>query len=146
MNINYLNIRYVLALLAILLFTCLGIGLSVSECGCIFSTQCRDSDYIYVQMTSLMATALCLFIIAAAISILAVFKCNKWFNIVNSVIVLIGAVFMLAALSIFFRDFHYWASLMGGIAMTLSFETAVFLLMDLFTKKQVVPVTEIPMN
>ncbi|VDN99085.1 unnamed protein product [Rodentolepis nana] len=146
MTINYLNIRYVLALLAILLFTCLGVGLSVGECGCIFSTHCRANDYIYVQMTGLMATSLCLFMIAAAISIVAVFKCNKWMNVVNFIIILIGAILMLAALCIFFRDYHYWASLMGGIAMTLSFETAAFILMDLFTKEQVVSVTEIQMN
>ncbi|VDL62573.1 unnamed protein product [Hymenolepis diminuta] len=142
MKIIYTNIKYVLALLAILLFTCLGIGLYVSECGSAFSINCRATDYIYEQMTGLMATSLCLFIVAAIISIVAVFICNKWVTIFNFMIILIGAVLMLAALSIFFRDHHFWAPLMGGIAMTLSFETAAFLLIELFTKNKIVSVSE----
>ncbi|KAM3181484.1 hypothetical protein ACTXT7_014287 [Hymenolepis weldensis] len=142
MKVNYINIKYVLALLAIILFTCLGVGLSVSECGCVFCLNCRSTDYIYQQMTGLMATSLTLFIIAAIVAIISVFKCNKWVNITNFIIILIGAVLMLAALSIFYRDNHFWASLMGGIAMTLSFETAAFLFIELFTNGKLSTVRE----
>lgn len=136
------NIPYVLAMLAILVFTCLAVGLSVDECGCVFSISCRSSNYIYQQMTGLMATSLALFMIATIISIIAIIKCNKWIIIVNFLIILSGAVFMLAALAIFYRDNHFWASFMGGISMTLSFETAAFLIIDLLTKGKIVVVGE----
>nr|CDS27056.1 expressed protein [Hymenolepis microstoma] len=139
---NLINIKYVLAMLAILLFTCLAVGLSVEECGCIFSINCRSNNHIYEEMTGLMATSLSLFMIAAIISIVAVFNWNKWIIIANFVVILIGAIMMLAALAIFYRDFHYWATLMTGIAMTLSFETAAFLLIDLVAKGTVVVVRE----
>ncbi|VDN99932.1 unnamed protein product [Rodentolepis nana] len=139
---NLINIKYVFAMVAILIFTCLAIGLSVDECGCIFSTNCRLNNYIYEQMTGLMATSLTLFMVGAIISIAAVFNWNRWVTIGNFIVILLGAIFMLAALAIFYRDFHFWATLMGGIAMTLSFETAAFLLIDLLTKGTVVVVRE----
>lgn len=137
-----INIKYVVAMLAIILFTCLTVGLSVEECGCIFSLSCRSSNQVFEQMTGLMATALSLFIIAAIISVVAVFKFDKWIVIVNFVVILCGAVLMLAGLAIYYRDNHFWASLMGGIAMTLSFETAAFLLIELLTKGKILVVKE----
>nr|CDS27055.1 hypothetical protein HmN_000716200 [Hymenolepis microstoma] len=37
----------------------------------------QSTDHIYVQMAGLMATSLCLFMIAAAVAIVFVFRCDK---------------------------------------------------------------------
>ncbi|VDL62574.1 unnamed protein product [Hymenolepis diminuta] len=127
------NTKYVLATFAIILFTCLAVSIDVSVCGSIFSTGCQNISLLYVQMTGLMATALAIFIVAAILSVMALMKSVKWFAILEFVVLVAGAVLMLAALCIYYRKNYYWAPLMGEIAMTLSFETAAFLLMEILT-------------
>lgn len=127
------NIKYVVAIATILLFTALAVGLDVDLCGPIFSKHCRNLNRLYQNMTGLMATSLALFGLAGLLAILALMKSVRWIPIVELVAIVAGAIFLLTSLCLYYHNTKYWATLMAGIAMTLSFETAAFLLMDMFT-------------
>ncbi|VDD74528.1 unnamed protein product [Mesocestoides corti] len=125
-----LKIKYVIALLVILLFTCLAVGLDINICGPLFSSNCR-SDKVYKQMTGLIATALALFIIGVLLSTVSLRKRKRWISICEFIAVALGAIMLLAALCLFYKGKHFWAPLMAGVAMTLAMETAVFMLIDM---------------
>ncbi|VDN99086.1 unnamed protein product [Rodentolepis nana] len=127
------GVKYVVAIIAIIIFTCLAVSLDVNVCGPIFSIRCRNINDSYIQMTGLIATALILFGVAAILSILALMKSLRWIVILEMLVILAGAILMFTALLILYRNTFYWASLMGGVAMSLAFETAAFLLIEMMT-------------
>lgn len=125
------NIKYVVALLIILVFTSLAVSLEINRCGSVFAHSCQ-SDSVYKKMAALMGTALAFFIISIILSCISTLKNKKWIIVCDFFTVTFGAVLVLAALCIYYRGKQYWAPLMGGIAMTAATETAIFILLDLF--------------
>lgn len=124
------RIKYIIALTVIVLFTCLGVGLKINLCGALFGGDCSIYP-IYEKMIGLLATALICFIVALVLSIVVMKRHEKMLDIAELIAVFAGAVFSLAAICVYYDTVTIWAPLMMGIAMTLAFETAAFLLIDL---------------
>ncbi|EUB64068.1 hypothetical protein ECG_06339 [Echinococcus granulosus] len=126
------NIKYVVIMPIILVFTSLAIALDISVCGSLFAQSCQKSE-VYKQMAALIATALALFIIGTVFAFISIFKGKSWICISEFIIVAAGATLMLIALCIYYQGKHFWAPLVGGIAMTLGLETSVFILIDILS-------------
>ncbi|KAM7542207.1 hypothetical protein Aperf_G00000013132 [Anoplocephala perfoliata] len=129
------NVKYVISLIIILVFTCLAMGLHINSCGNIYSNDCQR-DWSYMQMSALIATSLVLFVIGGILAIVSMYKSKRWIFIAEFIAVCSGGIFLLASLCIFYRDNYYWAPLMAGIGMTVALETAIFMLIDMLTKKE----------
>lgn len=124
------NIKYVVVLPIILVFTCLAVALDINLCGSLFTKSCQR-DEVYKQMTALLATALALFIIGTMLAFISIFKSKSWIFISEFITVVAGGTLLLTALCIYYQGKHFWAPLVAGIAMTLGMQTSLFMLLDM---------------
>ncbi|EUB64067.1 hypothetical protein EGR_01195 [Echinococcus granulosus] len=122
------HLKYLVALLVVVLFTCLTGGLQL-ECGHLFSTSCQ-SWKTGREMTGLVAAALVAFVMASIFAALFILKKNRWASICEFIALAAGAVLMLAAVAVYYNRSSILSPLMATITMTLSIEIAVVLSLD----------------
>lgn len=123
------HLKYLVALLVVVLFTCLTGGLQL-ECGHLFGTRCQ-SWRTGREMTGLVAAALVAFVLASIFAALFILKKNRWSSICEFIALAAGAILMLAAVAVYYNRSSILSPLMAAITMTLSIEIAIFLLIDL---------------
>ncbi|KAL5968132.1 hypothetical protein TSMEX_004154 [Taenia solium] len=123
------HLKYLVALLVVVLFTCLTGGLQL-ECGHLFGTRCQ-SWRTGREMTGLVAAALVAFVMASIFAALFILKKNRWSSICEFIALAAGAILMLAAVAVYYNRSSILSPLMAAITMTLSIEIAIFLLIDL---------------
>ncbi|KAL5107989.1 hypothetical protein TcWFU_007497 [Taenia crassiceps] len=105
------NIKYLVVLPIILVFTCLAVALDINLCGSLFTKSCQQ-DEVYKQMTALLATALALFIIGTIFAFVSIFKSKSWICVSEFITVIAGGTLLLTTLCIYYQGKHFWAPLM----------------------------------
>ena len=125
------NVKYVVALIVIIITTCLTMTLNTDRCGTIFSRSCQRFGH-YKRMVGLIATALTVLIFSLILTCISTQKSKKWILLLEIFMVGFSAILLFIALCIFFNGNRYWAPLMGSVAMTLAAETTMFMILDLF--------------
>lgn len=133
MNKNYFIIA---GIAVIVLFTLLGGTLKFYGCDALFSDACQIIDKAR-NIIGLIAASLVLFVISLVFAIIHLLKKYNWAQYVEIASLAVGAILMITAVCItsdYFGSVH--GPTMVTIAMTLSVELTVILIVLVFVQKK----------